>query len=286
MSLSRSKIDVVIFCTQSADYYLPTSACLMQTRLQLSTSCAAFDVNLGCSGFTYSLWIAGSLIESGSASNVLLIAGDTLAKYCNPHDIVTTTIFADGAAAVLLSNDPKDAIATFGPTVLGTDGRGGEFLIVRDGGARHRNVESADDAQSTIHSRPEDAHLFMNGPEVYSFTLNCVPAGIQQLLDRMKLSKADIDHYLFHQANRFMLDQLRMKSAIPPDKCPIDLEDTGNAASAALPILLKRCIDKDRFKSGDKCVLVGFGVGFSWAITYMQWGGQPIDVPKSATGLS
>ncbi|MGD0652958.1 MAG: ketoacyl-ACP synthase III [Thermoguttaceae bacterium] len=268
----RSKIDAILFCTQSADYYLPTSACLMQSRLKLSTSCAAFDVNLGCSGFTYSLWIAGALIESGSASNVLVIAGDTFAKYCNPHDIVTATIFADGAAAVLLTRDSKDAMATIGPTVLGTDGRGGEYLIVRDGGARRRQCDNMHSAQ---HSRPEDAYLFMNGPEVFSFTLNCVPGGIQRLLERVNLLPAEVDHYLFHQANCFMLNQLRMKVAIPPEKFPIDLEDIGNTAGASLPILIKRCIDKNLFKAGEKCILVGFGVGFSWAVTYMEWGVRP-----------
>lgn len=271
----RRAIDAVIFCSQSPDYLLPTTACLLQTRLGIPDSCAAFDINLGCSGFTYGLWTANALIASKSVNNVLLIVGDTYSKYCNPHDKATVTLFADGAAAALITTGPEDALAAIGPTVVGTDGRGGEHLIIRAGGARRpRNDETAQVHQDGSGNQRSDEQLFMNGPEVFAFTLSHVPRGIQQVLDKVRLNWEDVDWFLLHQANRFMLEQLRNKMQIPLHKMPIDLENTGNTVTASLPILIESCIERGIFQPGHRCVLAGFGVGFSWAMTYMQWLGK------------
>jgi len=270
--LRRGAVDALVFCTQSPDYFLPTTACMLQTRLGLPCSCAAFDINLGCSGFTYGLWLAGALVRSQSAGNILLIVGDTYSKYCNPHDLATATIFADGAAAALITASPQDTLAAIGPSVLGTDGRGAENLIVRAGAARHRA------APGTPQPRPEDNqnqrsedHLFMNGPEIYTFTLSRVHSAIAELLEKVALGWGEIDLFLLHQANRFMLEQLRRKMNIPPEKMPIDVEDLGNTVSASLPILVQRCQARGILKPGHKCVLAGFGVGYSWAMTFLQW---------------
>lgn len=268
----RSRIDALLFCTESPDYFLPPSACLLQTRLELPTSCAAFDFNLGCSGFVYGLWLARSLIESGSAQNVLLIVADTYSKFCNPHDLTTVTLFGDGAGAALISSNSDQALGTIGPAILGTDGRGAEHLIVRAGASRSpRRRTAARTSADEKEDQRSDEHLFMNGPEVYNFTLQRVQSGIKQLLDLTQLDWPDIDLFLFHQANCFMLEQLRMKMNLPKQKVPMYVEEIGNTVSASIPILICHCRAEGLLKPGQRCVLVGFGVGYSWAMNLLTW---------------
>jgi 3-oxoacyl-[acyl-carrier-protein] synthase III len=275
LNVDRNTIDAIVFCTQTADHLLPASACLLQSRLDLPFSCAAFDLNLGCSGFVYELWLARALVAAGDAAKILLIVGDTNSKYCNPHDMGTATIFGDGVGAALVTATPEGAIASLGPTVLGTDGRGGAHLLVKAGGARLRptpaTAEVRCDANGNLRS---DEQVYMNGAEIYSFTLNRVQVGIRQLLDKANLAWSDIDLFLFHQANRFMLEQLRKQMGIPAEKLPIDIETTGNTAGASIPILLSRCQTQGMLKPGHRCVLAGFGVGFSWAMTLLTWSGS------------
>jgi 3-oxoacyl-[acyl-carrier-protein] synthase III len=272
LTFDPARIEVLLFCTQSPDFALPATACVLQERLGLPDSCGAFDYNLGCSGFTYGLWLARSLIRSGEAANVLLIVGDTYSKFCNLHDITTATIFGDGAAAALLAASPDGAIATLGPTIVGTDGRGARNLIFRGGGCRLSDGPGARGAGEPDGCDPGGEHLFMNGPEIFSFTLHAVQAGIQRLLDRINLSWDDVDLFLFHQANRFMLERLRAKMRIPEEKLPIDLEEIGNTVSASIPILIRRCLDRGTLRPGQTCVLAGFGVGYSWAMSAVRWG--------------
>lgn len=260
-AVAPEEIDALLFCTQSPDYLLPTTACLLQERLGLPTTCAALDYNLGCSGFTYGLWLARGLIVSGSARNILLLTADTYSRYCDLHDLTTATIFGDGAAAALVTGTAGGAWATIGETITGTDGRGKESLIVRSGCAR---MPESDEAR--------DRYLYMNGPEVFSFTLTTVHQGIQQLLDRIGMSWEQIDWYLFHQANAYMLKKLGQAMRLDPEKMPIDMEDLGNTVSPTLPILIRRQKDRGAFAPGQHCVLAGFGVGYSWAMTYLRWG--------------
>ena len=269
MSIDRNDIDVVLVCTQTPDHFLPNSACLLQDRLGLPQTCAALDYNLGCSGFTYGLWLASALVQGGGVRNVLLITADALSRYCDPDDYATMTLFGDGAAAALITGDDRPAWAEIGPTVWGTDGRGGANLIVRAGCAR----------QPTSEHRG-DHNLFMNGPEIFSFALSTVKEGIQRLLDKTALSWSEVDHFLFHQANRFILDQLRATMDIPKSKLPMELEDCGNTSSSTIPLLLRRGREQQRFQPGDRCVLAGFGVGYSWAMTSLSW----IESPACAHG--
>lgn len=254
--VDRDEIDALLFCTQSPDRFLPTTACTIQPRLELGTHCGAFDFNLGCSGFTYGLWVARGLIVSGSARNVLLVTADTYSKFCDPHDLATVTIFGDAGAAALIGRDDAGALAEVGQTVVGTDGRGAENLIVRGGACR----EPAGDRS-----------LYMNGPEIFSFTLGSVKAGIARLLEQTGTDWKSVDRYLFHQANRFMLDNLRRTMKIPVEKMPIDLEDTGNTVSASIPLLMTRELERGNLKAGQSCVLAGFGVGYSWAMSALRW---------------
>lgn len=245
----RDDIDYLLFCTQSPDYFLPASACVMQDRLGLRQSCGALDINQGCSGFVYGLTLAKGLIESGTAGNVLLITAETYSKYIDPADRSVRTIFGDGGSAALIRTVESDR-TLIGPFVLGTDGSGAEKLIVRSGAARGPN------------SGPT---LFMDGPEVFTFTLRVVPSAVRELLHRAGLNLNDVDYFVFHQANRFMLEQLRKKIGIPPQKFCINLETSGNTVSATIPMALERALGTGELQAGAKVLLAGFGVGLSWA---------------------
>jgi 3-oxoacyl-[acyl-carrier-protein] synthase-3 len=272
VSLDRKAIDCLLFCTQSPDYLVPSTGCLLQDRLGLSTTCAVLDYNLACSGFVYGLWLARALILSKSASNVLLLFGDTYSKYCDVHDLTTVTIFGDGAAASLITSSAEDALAEIGSMVTGADGRGAGHLLVPTGGARCPQQGALESLTGVVSSEmPVDRYLHMNGPEVFSFTLRTVRAEIQRLLDQTSRTWDAVDLFLMHQANRFMLESLRNTLKIPASKMPIDMEDCGNTVSASIPILMRRCMERRLLQAGQRCVVVGFGAGYSWGMTELAW---------------
>ena len=261
----KDKIDFLLLCTQSPDYFLPTTACIVQDILGLPTSCGAFDFNLGCSGFVYGLAITKGLIAGGMAKNVLLLTVETYTKYIHPKDKSVRTIFGDGAAATLITHEEGDP-CKIGEFVFGTDGKGASNLIVPAGAmAMPKSEETAKemvDEQGNVRSLN---NLYMNGPEIFNFTLDIVPDTVKSLLARAKLSMDEIDLFVFHQANKFMLDSLRDKIGIPEEKFYLNMEDKGNTVSATIPIAMKDALDEGRIRRGDKLMLVGFGVGYSWA---------------------
>lgn len=262
--IDHNSIDFLILCTQAPDYKLPTSACLLQHRLKLPTDCGAVDMNLGCSGYVYGLALAKGLIEGGIRKNVLLLTADTYSKLINPNDRSVRTLFGDGAAATLVSaaNGVEQKI---GPFVLGTDGAGGENLIVPAGGAREPSNQksSMEYADSSGNRRSRD-NLFMNGAEIMRFTLSAVPKAMKALLESAGKSVSDFDHVIFHQANGFMLDSLRKKMNIPKEKFLVELDTVGNTVSSTIPIAIARAKEKHLIKAGDRALLMGFGVGYSW----------------------
>jgi 3-oxoacyl-[acyl-carrier-protein] synthase-3 len=265
--IDPASIDAVLFCTQSPDYLLPTSACLIQQRLGLPTACAALDFNLGCSGYVYGLGLAKGLIASGQARRVLLLTGDTYTKFIRDDDRSVRTLFGDGATASLIVGVETDGPASgglIGKLVYGSDGRGGCNLIVASGGLRGRGL----DERAPTGPRPE---LFMDGPEIFKFTLDIVPATIARLLDGTGLAQGDIDLWVFHQANRYMLEHLRRKLGIPPERFAVHLEKTGNTVSSTIPIVLDELQRSGRLRPGLRLGLVGFGVGYSWGAALVDW---------------
>lgn len=267
--IDRENIDFLLLCTQSPDYFLPTTACLVQDRLGLSKSIGALDFNLGCSGFVYGLALAKGLLASGEAGSILLIMSETYSRHIHPMDKSTRTIFGDGAAAALLAEEDIPAIGRF---VLGTDGSGARQLIVEAGGmALPRSPDTAkpeEDPAGNIRSRD---NLYMNGPEIFSFTLRAVPDLVSAALEKNRLSPEDIDLYVFHQASSFILKTLRSKLDIPEDRFYIDIEEFGNTVSATIPIALRRAVDKGLIREGTKVLIAGFGVGYSWGATVLRF---------------
>jgi 3-oxoacyl-[acyl-carrier-protein] synthase-3 len=263
-------VDFLLLCTQTPDYFLPTTACVMQSRLGLRTDCGAIDINQGCSGYVYGLALAKSLIESNLAGKVLLITADTYSKLINPRDRTIRTLFGDGATATLLSAVESE-IELVGPFIFGTDGRGEKELIVPAGGMRWPVDEDArvekDDGSGNWRSACD---LHMNGGEVFNFTLRTIPPVMDQFLQKCKLSLDEIDYFIPHQANKFMLDRLRGKLKIPAEKFCIDLKESGNTVSSTIPIAFENAIKRGQVKSGQKVVLFGFGVGYSWGATLIH----------------
>jgi 3-oxoacyl-[acyl-carrier-protein] synthase-3 len=268
--VAREEIDFILLCTQAPDYLLPTSACLLQERLGIARSAGALDFNLGCSGFVYGLSLARGLVESGAARRVLLLTADTYSKYIHPQDRSVRTLFGDAAAATVVGAAPGPEQA-IGPFVFGTDGRGAHDLIVEAGGAR-RPCDAASaverlDANGNVHSADK---LFMDGAEVLSFTLREVPAAIGALLHKAGLVQDDIDYFVLHQANRFMLDTLRKKIGVAPERMPLHLEHVGNTVSSTIPLALIGMREAGQLVAGKRLMLVGFGVGYSWAATILH----------------
>ena len=264
------ELDFLLFCTQSPDYFTPTSACVMQDRLGLKTSCGAIDFNQGCSGYVYGLALAKSLIEAGTASNVLLITADTYTKFINRRDRSIRTLFGDGAAATLVTSIDADS-EMIGPLVLGTDGRGANEIIVPAGGLRcPPTPETAIEKEDEAGNWRSAENLYMNGADVFSFALRTVPPALDQLLAKSGLTLDQVDFFVLHQANKFILERLRGKMKIPPEKFWIDMENCGNTVSSTIPIALESALEQQRVKPGDRVALVGFGVGYSWGAAMIE----------------
>jgi 3-oxoacyl-[acyl-carrier-protein] synthase-3 len=279
---SATDVDFLLFCTQGPDYLLPTSACLMQSRLGLRESCGALDFNLGCSGFVYGLGLAKGLIESGQARQVLLITADTYTKFIHPQDRSVRTLFGDAAAATLIGavTSPEEQL---GPFIYGTDGTGAANLIIPTGGLRKQVVENAELEVDSGGNKRTVNNLYMNGPEIFNFTLRVVPRTISELLRVAGKKPEDIDYFVFHQANEYMLEHLRKKLLIPTEKFSISLRDCGNTVSCSIPIALRSLENEARLKPGALIMLVGFGVGYSWGAALARWSRlNPAPLPGSA----
>jgi 3-oxoacyl-[acyl-carrier-protein] synthase-3 len=256
----RSKIDSVIFVTQSPDYLLPASACIIQDKLKLSTQCISFDVNQGCSGFIYGLAISSSLITAQLAKKVLLICSDTYSKYIDKHNRTCRPIFGDGAAACIISLSPTPCI---GPFELGTDGKGASNLILKNSAAR-------------INNQPNNVknNLFMDGSKVFMFSMNSVPKCVENLLNKAKKKINEIDLFIFHQASKIVIDNIIRHLNLPKEKVFCNYSKIGNTVSASIPIALKDSMNEGVLKNGDLIMVVGFGVGYSWGATLVQWGNK------------
>lgn len=265
--INPKTIDFLMLCTQSPDYFLPSTACVLQDKLGIPTSAGALDYNLGCSGCVYGMAIGKGLIAAGIARNVLLLTAETYNKYLHPTDKSNRSIFGDGAAACLISTE---GFAEIGEFSLGTDGCGANNLIVKTGAARQKDATSkfVEDEEGHIWY---DDYLYMNGGNIFNFTLEAVPVMIKEILEKNKLEKDQIDYYVFHQANKFMLNTIRKVCVLPKDRYYVNLATTGNTVSSTVLIGLKECMDNGTIKEGDKVMITGFGVGLSWGGTILNF---------------
>lgn len=263
-------VDYIILCTQTPDFFLPTTACLVQQELGLPSSVGAIDVNQGCSGYVYSVGLAKGVIESGQAKNVLVLTADTYTKLTNPSDKSVRTIFGDAASATLISASESDTEFLSG-FVYGTDGSGAPHLMTTAGNLRGAETLSVKGLASERDLEPSSFDLYMNGPEIFNFTLRVVPELVQSVLTSAGVSEEQVDLFVPHQANTFMLTHLREKLGIPPEKFPIEMADIGNTVSSTIPITLARLHETGRILEGQRIMILGFGVGLSWAGAMIDW---------------
>jgi 3-oxoacyl-[acyl-carrier-protein] synthase-3 len=255
-SIKPDSIDFILYCTQSPDYILPTTACIIQDKLGIPKSAGALDFNLGCSGYIYGLALAKGLISAGVAKNILFITSETYSKYIQSSDKSNKTIFGDGSSATIVSNEGFAEILDFS---LGTDGSGAKNLIIEEGGSRFpRNLDNKNEIENN------KSFLFMNGPEIFSFTSKAVPKLVYDTLLKNSFQIENIDLFVFHQANKYMLEHLRKKIEIDTDKFYIHIEDCGNTVSSTIPIALKEAIKNNNISNNMNILLAGFGVGYSW----------------------
>ena len=269
--IDPGSVDFLLYCTQTPDYILPTTACVLQHRLGLPTSCGALDFNLGCSGYVYGLGLAKALIESGQARKVLLLTADTYSKLLNPADKSVRTLFGDAGTATLIAAGEQETLV--GPFIYGTDGAGAENLMVPTGGMRRAFVIEAELQPDDSGNARTVNNLYMNGAEIFNFTLRMVPEMVSQLLARAGIEQSAVDLFVFHQANRFMLEHLRKKLQIAPERFVFAMENVGNTVSCSIPIALEQARQQGQLKPGALVMLVGFGVGYSWGATLVRWSG-------------
>ncbi|MBL0325195.1 MAG: ketoacyl-ACP synthase III [Cytophagaceae bacterium] len=253
----KDKIDFILYCTQSPEYILPTTACILQDRLGLRKNIGALDFNLGCSGYPYGLSLAKSLIEGDMANQILLVTADTYTKYLHQSDRTNRSIFGDAATATLIVKDFEKGIGDF---IFGTDGSGYEKLIIKRSGSK----SIAFSPENSVF-KENDEYLYMDGPEVFNFTINVVPDSVEQILRKNEINKIEVNQFIFHQANSFMLNHLRKMIEVENDNFFNDLRFEGNTVSSTIPIALKKYSNNSNLSFPQNILILGFGVGLSWS---------------------
>lgn len=258
-NIDKNIVDFIILVTQCQEYKLPATSCIIQNRLGLKKTCGAIDLNLGCSGFVYALSVAKSMIMCGNASNVLVLTSDNLSRYVNENDRALKTLIGDGATGFLVSEKSADNIGKF---VFGTDGEGYKDIIIQAGGERM--------SLSSTNGEMEE-NLTMNGINVFTFAITSMPPIIDEVLIKNGLTKDDIDFFVFHQANKTILEYLRKKINVPQEKFYINMASVGNTSSCTIPLALKMAEEDGLLKKGMAVLILGFGVGLSWCGTVVRW---------------
>lgn len=242
-------VDALIMVTQSPDYFLPSTACLVHRTLKLSDSCASFDVGLGCSGYPYGLYLANTMLNSGGIKRILLLHGETPSLFTHEEDRATVLLFGDAGSATAIEYQ-EDAVESH--YVLHTDGAGYQDLIVPGGGYRNRYPENH-----------LDNYVAMNGSNVFNFTIQRVPQLISDSLELANLEATDIDYYIFHQSNRFIMKHLMKRCGLEEDKVPLTLGEFGNTGGPSVPLTLCQGLSLP-LDASKKMMLLGYGVGLSW----------------------
>ena len=259
----RNKIDFIIYCSQSIEHTLPAGSSLIQDRLFSGKNIGAIDINLGCSGFVYSLSIAKGMVVSNVAKCVLIITAETYSKFISDKNTSVRTIFGDGSCATVVESSISKNCGIM-TADLGTDGSGSLDLIVPGSGLKPTSYVKKN-INPIYQNKIVSNELFMNGTKMFTFAMKSVPLTIQNVLEINKLNIEDIDMYILHQANAFMLESIRKKLGIDIDKFIIELAGFGNTTSSTIPIALKNAIKKNKIREDMKVLICGFGVGYSWA---------------------
>jgi len=270
-NIDPESIDFILLCTQSPDYTLPTTACIVQHELGIPTTCGALDFNLGCSGYVYGLSLAKGLIESNQSKRILLLTSEIYSRYINDKDKSVRTLFGDAATATLIDAVESET-ERIGSFVFGTDGNGANNLIVPHGGSKNPITDDSElESEDSSGNVRSPKNLFMDGAEILTFTLKTVPKSVSSVLEKSNIGIADIDKVIFHQANKFMLEKLRKKIGFTEEQFLTSYEKYGNTVSSTIPLGIEKALSSDQLVKGDKLLVCGFGVGYSWSGAIITW---------------
>jgi len=259
LAWAPDSIDAIIFISQTPDYRLPATACALHADWGAAPACIAFDVNLGCSGYPYGLWLAHTMVQSGAARRVLLAVGDTSSRLVDPNERGTAMLFGDAGCVTAIEHDP-DAATAAAHFILGSDGTGASHLIVPQGCFRDHLQEP----DPRLEGR-DPATLFMDGGQIFNFALRAVPPLLARTAAFAQAALEDYDAVLLHQANLFMLKHLVKKSGLDRARFPINIDRYGNTSSASIPLLMTTDIAPALRAGPMRLAMLGFGVGYSWA---------------------
>lgn len=269
MHIDVSTVDALIFVVQNPDYSCPASACIIHNNLKLSVTCPAFDINQGCAGYTYGLWVASSLIEGGGCKKVLLCAGDTFSIHNFAGNRITAPVFGDAGSATLLEYSEKENLSYY---ELGADGAGAENIIIPAGGVKIPFVYDAEKNQDLIRPMHKDGNvshlcdLYMDGMAVFNFTMSVVPPHINSLMEFANIEVADVDYLVLHQANRQIIRMIGDTVGFPEEKVPSHtVECFGNQTIASIPSAICDVLKNEVSNGRKNLVLSGFGIGLAWA---------------------
>lgn len=250
----------LIMVTQSPDYFLPSTSCLIHKWLGLSADCASFDVGLGCSGYPYGLYLAATMLKAGGHQRILVLHGETPSRFPAPDDRATSLLFGDAgsATALTLQGDARESVFN-----LCTDGSGYDGLIIRGGAFRDRTPTD-----------PRDLSVYMDGAAIFNFTIQRVPPLIRDTLELAASGVNDVDAFILHQSNQYIMRYLATKCGLPTEKMPIVLGEFGNTGGASVPLTITR-VFKEPAQSANRIaptrlMMLGYGVGLSWGAALMD----------------
>ncbi len=252
----KDTIDGLIFITQTPDYFLPSTSCVLHERLGLSENCAAFDIGLGCSGYPYGLWMAAMMLNS-SHKRILVLHGETPNRFTSPDDKVTYLLFGDAGSATALEYDENSSTPWY--FTFGTDGKGYEDLIIYSGGFRKR-----------VDDNPRQHCLYMKGTNLFNFTIKKIPTLIKDTLDISNKTTEDIDYFIFHQSNKYMMQHLTKKCEINEEQAPLILDKFGNTGGPSIPLTITQTFNDKKIKEPVSMMLLGYGVGLSWSAALLE----------------
>lgn len=268
LAWNKEEIDILVFVTQTPDYVLPATSCILQERLGLGLHCYTLDISLGCSGWVYGLSVIGALMQGGTVRKGLLLAGDTILKLCSPEDKSTWPLFGDAGTAMALEFDG------FAPPIkfaMYTDGTGKEAICIQDGGCRNQTTPSSFyqtvQGDNIVRSRLE---LILDGMSVFSFGITKAPKAVNELIEKYGIDKESVDLFTFHQANLFMNEKIRKKLKLPEEKVLYSLDEFGNTSCASIPLTLVTRCRKKLQENHLRHIACGFGVGLSWGAVYFE----------------
>ena len=264
----KTDIEILVFVTQTPDYILPATSCLLQERLGLTKECYTLDISLGCSGWVYALSAISALMQNGSIKKGILLAGDTPLKMCSRDDKSSFPLFGDAGTATALEYNETSSGMKF---LFNTDGSGADTIIIQDGAYRNEvSPDSFEMVHQEVGIERNRLNVELDGMSVFSFGINKAPKSIRQLCEHFKIDPESIDIYTFHQANMMMNEMIRKKLKLQKEKVPYSMDEFGNTSSASIPLTLVTRERENLESRSLQNIACGFGVGLSWGSVWFE----------------